>query len=198
VRLLPAALCLPPIALAVLGIVLREWPDEVEPWLAKEGAVEHVGHALLLAAVALFGYLARTRRWTLVVACFLALVLGEEIDWGGVYGPFRGDNVHNAWGGHSYVLFGVPVAIYFGAPLIPRARARFERRLGTATATPRESACAAAVAAIAVSGSLFLGEHEPAFDEASELALYCVFALAGARAVVERSRDRRSRSLEDR
>jgi hypothetical protein len=149
---------------------------------AKEGPGEHIGHVLLAAIVALLGIVAVRHRWALLIAAFFVIVLGEELDWGGVYAGARHGNFHNAWGGASYLIFALPVVAYFALALVPRTRAVLVRMLGPATPAPPEAAAAIAVGAISLGATLGLPSHEPAMDEASELALYLLVLLIGARA----------------
>lgn len=106
-------------------------PDTTLALLAKEGPVEHASH-LALATATLAWALAAARReggeraLAATLAGFCALVLAEEIDWGAVYGwPALGErlaavfghrNMHNAARGGSYLLFALPLALYFLAP----------------------------------------------------------------------------------
>lgn len=102
-------------------------------WLAKEGPVEQVSHLVLVVGVGLWLAVyrrARSRRgFPLVAAAFLALLFLEETDWGAelgfvaLSGSIRdlvgASNLHNSWGGHSYVLFALPIFLWFGATLLP-------------------------------------------------------------------------------
>jgi len=118
-----------------------------EVWLrlaSKEGPLEHLGHATLLAAIGLWTAVAlrlgtkrRAARWlAAAVAAYLVFALMEEIDWGDVYSLDLGhrwvaeltngsSNFHNAQARHGSLLgwalfwMSAPMAAFFAAPLLP-------------------------------------------------------------------------------
>ncbi len=94
---------------------------EAAAWVAaKEGPLEHVGHLVLVAGVVAWIVAARRmerdatfdRRVAIGLALTCAAVLGEELDWGAVYGVGSLGNLHNAWSGASYLVFAMlPVGL---------------------------------------------------------------------------------------
>lgn len=180
-----------PVWLAVLPLValLAGWwtaPEATARWAAKEGPVEHVSHAVL--AVALIGWGAkavRMRGVAIAVALWCALVLAEELDWGKVYGVHgiadlwigvvgRPD-LHNAWGGASYVLFGIPI--------LGLLALGWRERSGL---TRVDALALALIVGASLLGTLIGSQIseaiEPVLDEVSELSLYAVLAVIGWRA----------------
>jgi hypothetical protein len=176
---------------AVLGVIagllvlVLAAPALARRLLAKEGPVEHVSHVVLLAAVlAWLGLAWRARAWTrlraLGMAGFLALVLAEELDWGGVLGwPAVGlrldaavghRNLHNASHGASYLLFALPLLLHFAAP------ARWHDGLAPA-ADERAAFFAVALAFIAWN----LGPWESQAQELLEGVLYALLLAVGVR-----------------
>ena len=167
-------------ALAAFGIAAVAAASPLADLLAKEGPVEHLSHAVLVVAVVAWGRhaargddnAARILRGAL--ALFLLAVLGEELDWGAVYGlvPGRGGNVHNAWGGASYLVFALPLGLIVAAPWVaPLARA-----LGRAAPGRVDALGLLAIPAAALSVALAWPRWEPYFDEYSELLLYGALA----------------------
>ncbi|MEM6994831.1 MAG: hypothetical protein AAF721_30230, partial [Myxococcota bacterium] len=115
------------LSFVVFAIAMVCWPRATATLAAKEGPLEHVSHAVLALAVAAAAFRAATGgergaggRWPHVgVTLWLFVVLGEELDWGRVYGvdalatPLASlvgrPDLHNAWSGASYLLFAIPV-----------------------------------------------------------------------------------------
>lgn len=131
------------VALAAFVVLALAAPERTAGWLAKEGPVEHASHVILALAALAWLALAIFKRsaarlLSLALALFLALVLAEELDWGAVYGwrgpgeaiarVFGHRNLHNAASGSSYLLFAVPLAVYFAWPRAPLTPTRHERR----------------------------------------------------------------------
>lgn len=147
-----------PVALPALTIDLV-WPalayvrpGWLLPLMRPEGPVEHASHLVLAlgvvlalaAAARLFAHgVRRVRRWgaPLLLAAFLAFVLMEETDWGGVYTghsliyALRHDGSFHALGHEPATIFHEPqtyVGLAFAAllawPLVRRARALFGAR----------------------------------------------------------------------
>ena len=175
-----------PIWIAVLplvGLVLGWWlaPDATARLAAKEGPLEHVSHVVL--AVALLGWIVRAARHrgvAIAVALWSALVLAEELDWGAVYGVRAMADVwielvgrpdlHNAWGGGSYVLFGLPIVVLIGLGV-----------RGRGSVSPHDAAGLVVIVVGSVIGTLVSETIEPLLDEVSELSLYGVLAWMGWR-----------------
>lgn len=159
-------------------------PEWLHSFAAKEGPLELGSHALLLAAV--IAYLVRARRaprWLpLGVALAAAVVLGEELDWGGVLG-LRGEsgvpNIHNAWSGASYLLFAVPWVLLYGAAFTPE-HWELRRRCGEHL-PPRDHAGAFVLIAVvgAATVSPGLGAWEAVLDEVTETLLYALVLASG-------------------
>lgn len=141
----PFAVVFAAMLFAYLGLVLAA----PELWLrlaAKEGPIEHAGHAALGVALALWLWLGqrasgRGRALALGVVAYLSLAWLEEIDWGQVYGVDLGHslvarltagspNFHNAQQSHaslagwSVVWMSAPMLVFFGLPLAPFGRLR--------------------------------------------------------------------------
>ncbi|HEY0135271.1 MAG TPA: hypothetical protein VGB85_14400 [Nannocystis sp.] len=170
--------------LGMLVLVLAA-PALARRLLAKEGPVELASHVVLLTAVLTWLALAwRTggadRLRAALMTGFLALVLAEELDWGGVLGlPAIGlrldaavghRNLHNASHGASYLLFGLPLLLHFAAP------ARMHG--GLAPVADERAACfAVALAFIAWN----LGPWESHAQELLEGVLYSLLLAAGVR-----------------
>ncbi|MCX4241108.1 hypothetical protein [Paraliomyxa miuraensis] len=121
------------LGLLAVGLLVVPWPDAVARLAAKEGPLEHLGHGLLLVALVGWAVAAarargadrrRERGLCMALVATCALVLGEELDWGAVYGVTAGaealhtalghQNLHNAWRGASYLLFSLPVVLLVG------------------------------------------------------------------------------------
>jgi hypothetical protein len=162
--------------------VILAWldPAQMRELAAKEGSLEVAGEALLVAAVVGWllaawearGDARRLERWVclgLVLTC--ALVLGEELDWGGALKAVIGrPNLHNAWGGASYVLFMLPVALLVG--VVGWRRGDEAGRL-----PGRRDAVALALLGVAsIGGSLAWPEWERQIDEVVETLLYAGLA----------------------
>lgn len=154
-------------------------------WVAaKEGPLELLSHAVLLAGVVV--YLVRARRaprWIpLLIALWAGVVLGEELDWGAVLGvgpASEGANLHNAWGGASYLLFALPWLLLYSAALAPPSWGLPKRWSGQLP--PRDHAGAfvliAVVAAATVSPGL--ADWESSLDEVGETLLYALLLASG-------------------
>lgn len=110
-------------------------PDLAQIALKKEGLIEQISNLILLGGILLW-YRERKRSKlhrtvpTLVMT-YLALLLLEEIDWGGIYGfhlfqwifgDLGRENLHNFWNGMSYALFGIPILLWFYSPAFSPAR----------------------------------------------------------------------------
>ena len=175
----PRALLVVATAAALLAVLVVA-PEPAGRWLAKEGPVEHASHLVLLLAALTWLGLGLARGRALVMSCFLLVVLAEEVDWGAVYGlPALGvridaavghRNLHNALRGASYLLFALPLALYFGAPA---------RRLGALAPTADERAAFALVAAAFVAFNL--GPWERQAQELLEAVLYALLLAVGLR-----------------
>ena len=175
-----------PVSIAVLplvALVVGGWaaPDVTARWAAKEGPVEHVSHAVL--AVALIGWglrSVRRRGVAIAVALWCAVVLAEELDWGGVYGVHAiadlwiaavgRPDLHNAWGGASYLLFGVPI--------LGLLALGFWERGGLMRC---DALALAVIVGASLVGTVSSEAIEPILDEVSELSLYGVLAVIGWR-----------------
>ena len=172
--------------LGLLVLVLAA-PALARTLLAKEGPVEFASHVVLLAAVLAWLALAwrasaADRLRAALMAGFLALVLAEELDWGGVLGVsalgLRIDaavghrNFHNATHGASYLLFALPLLLHFAAP------ARMHGRLAP-VADERAAFFTIALAFIAWN----LGPWESHAQELIEGVLYGLLLAAGVRLV---------------
>ncbi len=164
-------------------------PEPTTRLTAKEGLVEHISHAVL--AVAVLVWVRRAVRagrdaapgtaWVVgAIAAWCGVVLGEELDWGAVYGctvvaapltEWTGrPDVHNAWSGASYLVFAVPV---LGLALLGlRRRFGFDRFDATALLV--------VVVASAV-GTLGWPDREAQLDEVAELVLYAVLVWIAVR-----------------
>jgi len=147
---------------AALGMAVA--PQLSSRLLAKEGPAEVVQHLLLALGVLGWGGLSSSgSRRALWVAAFLGVLLGEELDWGGVLAG-GGGNLHNALGGHSYFLFALPLLVLFGAP---------RRWVGEISPDlPERVGFFGAVGVVAAAATILVPAWEAAFDEAKELALY--------------------------
>lgn len=181
----PRALLVVVTGAALLAVCLAA-PDAAGRWLAKEGPVEHASHLVLLLAALSWLRLGLSRGLALAMAAFLLFVLAEEVDWGAVYGlPALGvridaavghRNLHNAARGASYLLFAVPLALYFAAPA---------RRLGALAPTRDERAAFAIVAALFIAFNL--GPWERQAQELLEAVLYALLLAVGLRCAALRS-----------
>lgn len=178
---------LPIAAFGVLSfaVVAALGPELARAVAAKEGPLEHASHALLAGALLAWSIAAarargdarrRERRRALLLALYVLVVLGEELDWGAVYGiealasevrALGGRaNLHNAWSGASYVLFALPALVLVGGEGWRRPRARDR-------GPSRGDAIGLGVLAVsAVGGSLGWPQWEPELDEVVETLLY--------------------------
>jgi hypothetical protein len=166
---------------AVVGLVAFAglafwWPEGAAALSAKEGPLEHLGHGLL--SLALLGFLVamlrargddapRHERWLfagLVLMC--AVLLGEELDWGGVYGWSGHGNLHNAWRGASYVAFALLPVVLVGVVGWVRGEApgRLPRR--------RDAIGLMVLGVASLVGSLAWPAWEPCLDEVVETLFY--------------------------
>lgn len=177
------------LACAAAGVLALLDPAAAAALLAKEGPAEHASHAVLLAAALAWAGAAarargRARAVAAALAAFLALVLAEELDWGAVYGApalglrvaavFGHRNMHNAARGASYLLFALPLALYYLAP-------------GTGAWRDRLAPTRDERLAFAAIGGLFLAGNqvaaaERAAQELLELLLYALLLASGLRA----------------
>ncbi len=141
---------------------------------AKEGPLEHVSHVVLLVAAMAWlraalvaATVTRTERRVaigLTVTCLV--VLGEELDWGGVYGVGSLTNLHNAWSGASYLLFAIPVVVGVGVVgwRNPKNRGRLPRR--------RDAVGLAVLGVASLALTVLWPAGEAAVDEIGESLLY--------------------------
>lgn len=172
---------------AVLG------PEPMRGLLAKEGPAEQVSHVVL--AVAVIAWSARAMRpvsmrggrmGAAALALAFAFVLGEELDWGLAFevhvlaDPLirlvgRPD-LHNAWGGASYLLFSLPVLAVVALGVAgPTDRAGWR-------GPSRGDAIALVLVAIAAVITIALPRAwEAALDELTELLAYVALAAAALR-----------------
>lgn len=167
---------------ALIGVASLSAPEAVLRAAAKEGAIEQVSHALLVVAIAVWSSRVRIRpRWPAVaIAVVLAVVLGEEFDWGALDGGTSpgGANLHTAWSGAAYVLFAAPWLAWYALPFAP---AGFRARVGSHAPGRDESLAAAIVAVVALVSSLAPIEWERALDEIDETILYILVLASGLR-----------------
>lgn len=184
------------LGLSALGLLAIVRPQAAAWLCAKEGPLEQLGHVLLLVAV--LGWLwaateargaerRRERRLCVGLGLLCALVLGEELDWGGVLGvtalseplvaAVGRANLHNAWRGGSYVLFAVPLVLLVGVVGWRRGDApgRLPRR--------RDALGLGVLALVSVVGSLGWPAGEPLLDEAVETVLYLGLGFMAVRPV---------------
>jgi len=179
--------------LCVVGLGLL-FPDGLGPFLAKEGAIEHLSHGVLAVGIVAWGASAARHRRVppACLALFLLLVLAEELDWGLVYGwpagasvvrAVGGDrNLHNLLGGHSYVLFALPLVALYGCALLPEARRRVPERWFGRTLPPKGDAWAFFVLCpIAVLLPEALESRAAMMDEVFETGLYVLVLVTGIR-----------------
>jgi len=167
---------LPIVVLGVLGFVVSAllFPSNTIVLTAKEGALEHISHGLLVVAglgwalAAKRAWGARTQvRWVaLGLAIVCGLLLGEELDWGAVYGFGPGGNLHNAWRGASYLLFAIPPVLLIVVVGFVRgdAAGRVPRR--------RDAIGVVVLGSASIVGTLVWPAWEAALDEVAETIFY--------------------------
>ncbi|UQA60505.1 hypothetical protein [Polyangium aurulentum] len=179
-------------------------PDWTRDLAAKEGSLEHVQHVLLVLGIGAWIVAAfrvsKGRGWAVAIACFLMLVLGEELNWGEVLGitvvsePLRRSlgqtNVHNYWWGMSYHLFALPLLGLFGAGFLSHfAKERSSRgrlaawraAFGDLRPTRDQTLAAGVVAGCTVAFGIAMSAWENELDEVKETAVYLL--LIGVAAV---------------
>ncbi len=173
------------VGLAVLAALAVAAPELLTELCAKEGPLEQLSHGVL--AVAALAWLRRglrdrgDRRWSLLVAAWLLLVLGEEIDWGGVY-YFNGvadylrarvghRNLHNALDGLAYTGFALLTAalLLLG---VQRARARARDGRGARGPTRDDALGLALLALVTTVVTLALPRLEATVEEFAEFLFY--------------------------
>lgn len=181
-----------------LAIAIAIAPERVREVCAKEGACELVSHLVL--AIAALGWIAaasrgrsEARSWALaLVALACVVVLGEELDWGGVLGlrgvadplerAFGAANVHNAARGHSYLLFALAAPLLATVALGRGVWARrWRTRLGPWAPRASEGAAALLVIAVALATALVQPGWDSEVDEVAELLGYATVAAIGLR-----------------
>ncbi len=177
------------VVLMLVGMVGVVVLPGVPPLLAKEGPVEDVSHLLLAAGtLVFFGRGVQLRKlgpW--LVGGFLLVLLLEEVDWGLVYGFVQvssaisdvvgESNLHNSVGGHSYLLFGIPVLLFAIVGLrIPRLGSRIVEWLAH---VPSRSASVALFTLLGLHVHWALGVSEQERDELFETSLYGWFVAVG-------------------
>ena len=181
-----------------LAIAIVLAPERVREVCAKEGACELVSHLVL--AIAALGWIAAAMRaradvrpWALaLVAGACVVVLGEELDWGGVLGlrgvadplegAFGAANVHNAAQGHSYLLFALAAPLLAAVALGRGAWARgWRARLGPWSPCASDGAAALLVIAVALATALVQPDWDSEVDEVAELLGYSVIAAIALR-----------------
>jgi hypothetical protein len=177
------------VVLGLFGFTLVAWldPAQTRGMAAKEGSLEAAGEALLVAAVVGWLFAAweargDARRFERCVCIGLlltcAIVLGEELDWGGALKAVIGrPNLHNAWEGASYMLFALPVVLLVG--VVGWRRGDAPGRLPAR----RDAVGLALLGAASLGGSLAWPAWELALDEAAETLLYAGLAWISLRPV---------------
>jgi hypothetical protein len=166
------SIALPPALLALGCVGAWLWPELAATCFAKEGLLDRAGHVVLVLAAV--GWVLAARRhgswsWALPLGC--VVFLGEEIDWGGVY-LGAGGNLHNALGGASHLLFGIPILAYLATS---RSRQPASPTMGEAVSITLT------VASSIVLGLALGGPWERWTEELQELALYAWLAFVGWR-----------------
>lgn len=178
------------------GVLAALVPTQMRMWAAKEGTVEAVSHGLLIVTVAAFVFGAirgPARGRAGVAAAFAAWLLAEEVDYGAVWGvsviadrlrPLLGEpNLHNAWSGASYILFGVPLLwLYAGALIRPRLEEPPPDPWQGRGPSLDEARAFVLLAIIAIAAPLMVESWEPELDEWAEMLLYVVLLGTAARA----------------
>jgi hypothetical protein len=173
----------------VTALAYALFPAPVAAALAKEGLVEHASHVFLaVGALALAACALRHRRRAFAFAsAFLLFVLLEETDWGAVYGwtpladglrALVGEgNLHNAWGGHSYLVFAIPPAAFYGPALLPERWASRARAFWMPCPLRRADALALLVLVFVDTAVAHSAGSDAGFDELSEACLYLLLAI---------------------
>jgi hypothetical protein len=173
-------------------------PARVREVCEKEGACEIVSHVVLaLAAVGFVAALARSRGraapWALaLVAGGCVVVLGEELDWGGVLGvrtlaaplerALGSANVHNAARGHSYLVFALAAPLVAAVALGRGAWSeRWRARLGPWAPASADGLAVLLVAAVALATAVLAPSWDAVVDEVAELLAYAVVAAIAVR-----------------
>ncbi|MEM9189600.1 MAG: hypothetical protein AAGF12_10525 [Myxococcota bacterium] len=146
----------------------------------KEGPVEQLSHLVLIGGIVHWAVHGRRQRLrgVVLICLYLGVLLGEETDWGAVYGLFHttGEaNLHNRFDGHSYPLFGIPAAALLFATAFARSRSWLERWLEI-----RAGPSFAVAFFVLAAGSLGIAVAVPTFDtfadELTELGVYLLLA----------------------
>jgi len=178
------------IGFAGFAVAVVAVPEVTARWTAKEATLEHISHAVLVVAVTSWVVLARkqpprsiVRRVAFAVAAWCLFVLGEEVQWGAVYevdlvaAPLADvvgrPDLHNAWSGASYLLFGLPVAAL--------AALGWRRPAGWALLDRGDGAALMVVMGASLLGTLLFPAVEAQLDEVSELMLYSVLVWSAVR-----------------
>jgi len=177
------------VGFAGFAVAVVAAPDATARWTAKEAAIEHISHVVLVVAVGAWtvhalarGRWTRPRRLASLIAAWCLVVLGEEVQWGAVYeldgiaAPLAAvvgrPDLHNAWAGASYMLFGLPVV----------ALVVFGWRAPAARLPDRgDSAALLVVMGVSLVGTLCFPSIEAQLDEVSELVLYSALVWMAAR-----------------
>ena len=180
------------VGLALLLALSLLCPELVLALGAKEGPIEQCSHAILVAgAIAWFAIARRDgRRWVWLMACWLVITLGEEIDWGGVYhletaansldALIGHRNAHNAAGGLAYVGFAAITAALLGCAWRdsrPRARPTSRRRV----VSGRDAVAVLSLGLASIIVTLALPRLEESTEEFLELYLYGALLWIAAR-----------------
>lgn len=167
-------------------------PEALRSWCTKEGLVEELSHGLLIVAILLWiaGVIRGPRRGSMAAgALFVAVLLGEEVDWGAVWGlkgglrAISGEvNLHNAWAGTSYLLFGLPLLWLYGPALFAGAEGGSASTRFGGRGPSTDEAQAFVLVALGATLAPFVGQTwEPELDEFAELLLYVVLLSTAAR-----------------
>ncbi len=193
------------VGLAATAALAVAAPELLAQLCAKEGPLEQLSHWVLAAAVlAWIRHALRARDdrpWALLVSLWLLLVLGEEIDWGGVY--YFNDiadylrarvghrNLHNALDGLAYTGFALLTAalLLYG---VLRARARALAGRPTRGPTRDDALGLGLLALVTTAVTLALPRLEATVEECAELLFYAgmlwialrpVFLASGSRSI---------------
>lgn len=161
-------------------LVAANWtrlaPLSIDPF-AKEGWVEHVSHGVVALAALGWSAVARRNPFAVPVAVFLVILLGEEVDYGALFGWWgEADggprNLHTAASGAGYLLFAGLVAAFFWCGLVTKA---WFQRLGSAAPTRWDAVAFGVVAAGEIVVPLLVPARAAQVQELSELWLYLIF-----------------------